>query len=51
MQGGGSAVVHRGSVGAERLMASWHKSHEEASRLREVNRAAKALLVNHNLLP
>ena len=32
-------------------MASWHKSQEEASRLREVNRAAKALLVNHKLLP
>ena len=38
-------------LGAERFMASWHKSQEEASRLREVNRAAKELLVNHNLLP
>ena len=28
-------------------MTSWHKSQEEASRLREVNRAAKALLANH----
>ena len=28
-------------------MASWHKSQEEASRAREVNRAAKALLANH----
>ena len=37
-------------LGVERLMTSWHKSQEEASRLREVNRAAKALLVNHNLL-
>ena len=27
-------------VGAERIMASWHKSEEEASKLREVNRAA-----------
>ena len=36
--------------GAESFIASWHKSQEEASRLREVNRAAKALLVNHNLL-
>ena len=27
-------------------MASWHKSQEEASRPREVNRAVKALLVN-----
>ena len=34
-------------LGVERFMASWHKSQEEASRLREVNRAAKALLVNH----
>ena len=34
-------------LGAERFMASWHKSQEEASRSREVNRAAKALLVNH----
>ena len=31
---------------AERLMASWHKSQEEDRRLREVNRAAKALLAN-----
>ena len=31
---------------AERFMASWHKSQEEASRLREVNRTAKALLAN-----
>ena len=38
-------------VGTERFMASWHMSQEEASRLCEVNRAAKALLVNHNLLP
>ena len=38
-------------LGAERFMASWHKSQEEASRLHEVNRAAKALLANHNLLP
>ena len=30
--------------GADRFMASWHKSQEEASRLREVSRAAKALL-------
>ena len=36
---------------AERFMASWHKIQEEASRIREVNRAAKALLVNPNLLP
>ena len=32
--------------GAKRFVASWHKSQEEASRLREVNRAAKALLAN-----
>ena len=34
-------------------MASWHKSEEEAiySKLREVNRADKELLVSHNLLP
>ena len=32
-------------------MASWHKSEEEASRIREVNREAKELLVSHNLLP
>ena len=38
-------------LGAERLMASWHKSQEEASRLREVNRVVKGLLVNYNLLP
>ena len=38
-------------LGAERFMASWHKSQEEASRLREVNRAAKELLMNHNFLP
>ena len=31
---------------AERSLASWHKSQEEASRLREVNRASKALLAN-----
>ena len=37
--------------GAERFMASWHKSQEEASRLREVNRAAQELQVNHNFLP
>ena len=33
-------------LGAERFMASWHKHQEEASRLREVIRAAKALLAN-----
>ena len=33
-------------LGADRFMASWHKSQEEASRLREVNRAAKVLLAN-----
>ena len=38
-------------LGAEGFMASWHKSEEEASRLREVNRAAKELLVNDNFLP
>ena len=38
-------------LGAERFMASWHKSQEEASRLREVHRAANTLLVNHHLLP
>ena len=27
-------------LGAERFMASWHKSEEEASKLREINRAA-----------
>ena len=27
-------------------MAPWHKSQEETGRLREVNRAAKALLAN-----
>ena len=27
-------------LGAERFMASWHKSEEETSKLREVNRAA-----------
>ena len=32
-------------------MASWHKGQEEASRLREVNRAAKELLVYDSLLP
>ena len=37
--------------GAEKFMASWHKSQEEASRLREANRATKLLPVNHNLLP
>ena len=31
---------------AERFMASWQKSQEEVSRLREVNRAPKALLAN-----
>ena len=31
---------------AEGFMASWHESLEEASRLRDVNRAAKALLAN-----
>ena len=31
---------------AERFLASWHKSQQEASRLREVNRAAEALLAN-----
>ena len=35
-------------LGAERFMASWHKSEGETSRLREVNRMAKELLVNHN---
>ena len=34
-------------VGAKRFMASLHESQEEASRSCEVNRAAKALLVNH----
>ena len=34
-------------LGAERFMASWHKSQEEASRTHEVNRADRALLVNH----
>ena len=33
-------------LGAERFMASWHKSQDEASRLREANQAAKALLAN-----
>ena len=33
-------------LGVERFMASWQKSQGEASRLREVNRPAKALLVN-----
>ena len=33
-------------LGAERFMAPWHKSQEEVGRLREVNRAAKALLAN-----
>ena len=33
-------------LGAGRFMVSWHKGQEEASRLREVNRAAKALLAN-----
>ena len=34
-------------LGVERFMASWYKkSQEEASKLREVNRAAKALLAN-----
>ena len=33
-------------LGAERFMASWHKSLEGASKLREVNRAVKALLAN-----
>ena len=33
-------------LGTERFLASWHKSQEEASRLREVNRAAEALLAN-----
>ena len=32
-------------------MTSWHKSQEEARRLREVNRAGIALLVNDNILP
>ena len=27
-------------LGAERFIGSWHKSEEEASKLREVNRAA-----------
>ena len=30
---------------------AWHMSQEETSSLREVNRAAKALLVNDNFLP
>ena len=38
-------------LGAKRYMASWHKGQEEASRLREVNRAAKELLVYDSLLP
>ena len=38
-------------LGAERFMASWHKSQQEASRLREVNRAGKELLVNYHFLP
>ena len=42
----GSVVL----LGAERFMASWHKIEEEASRLREVNRVAKELLVSHYLL-
>ena len=33
-------------LGAERFMASWHENQEEASKLREVNRMAKALLAN-----
>ena len=33
------------------FVASWHKSQEEARRLREVNRAGIALLVNDNILP
>ena len=33
-------------LGAERFMTPWHKSQEEASKLREVSRAAKALLAN-----
>ena len=33
-------------LGVERFMVSWHKSQEEARRLRKVNRAAKALLAN-----
>ena len=33
-------------LGAKRFMASWHESQEEASKLREVNRATEALLVN-----
>ena len=28
-------------LGAERCMASWHKNEEEASKLREANRAAQ----------
>ena len=32
-------------------MASWHKGQEEASSLREVNRATKELLLYDNLLP
>ena len=38
-------------LGVERFMASWLKRQEEASRLRELNRAAKALLVHPSLLP
>ena len=49
----GSTPTDRRIFGVDRLvfMASWHKSQEEASRLREVNRVAKELLVNHNLVP
>ena len=36
---------------ADMFVASWHKSQEEARRLREVNRAGIALLVNDNILP
>ena len=36
---------------ADMFMTSWHKSQEEARRLRGVNRAGIALLVNDNILP
>ena len=39
-------MVHRNSVGGGEVTVSWHKNQEEVSRLREVNRAAKALLAN-----
>ena len=39
-KGGGAPWYTGVLLGAERFMASWHKSEEEASKLREVNRAA-----------